>query len=103
MINRFKFVFVFFLCAGFLSNNALAEDIVVPDDHITIMDAMEAAHFGDTIRVKAGRYNERITIKEGVNLISFAGNGGDEPVDGDRKSTRLNSSHRLRSRMPSSA
>jgi parallel beta-helix repeat protein len=68
----------------------LAADILVPDDYDMIVDAMDAAEFGDTVYVKAGTYKERIEIKEGVNLISFAGADGNELVDGpgDKKVLR---------------
>jgi len=61
---------------------ALAEDILVPDDYDTIGEAIESAEFGDTVYVKAGTYNERITMKEGVNLVSYAGDDGNDLVDG---------------------
>ena len=61
---------------------ALSEDLVVPDDYDTIEEAMEDAEFGDTVLVKEGTYNERVTITEGVNLVSYAGPDGDELVDG---------------------
>ena len=42
--------------------------------------------------------------EEACGLIAGVKNGGDKEIKkGDRKSTRLNSSHRLESRMPSSA
>lgn len=85
MTNRFTFAFFVFLWAVFLGRDVAAGDIIVPDDYITIMDAMDAAQLGDTIYVKAGRYNERVAIKEGVNLISFAGDGGNELVEGPGK------------------
>jgi parallel beta-helix repeat protein len=61
---------------------AVAEDILVPDDYDTIGEAIESANFGDTVYVKAGTYNERITLKEGVNLVSYAGDDGNDLVDG---------------------
>jgi len=61
---------------------AKAEDLLVPDDYITIEEAMEEAEFGDTVVVLPGTYNERVVIKEGVNLVSFAGDDGDQLVDG---------------------
>jgi parallel beta-helix repeat protein len=65
-----------------LAQGVAAKDILVPDQHATIGEAIEAASFGDTVYVKAGRYNERVLMKEGVNLVSFAGTDGDELVDG---------------------
>jgi hypothetical protein len=57
-------------------------DIFVPDDYASIGEAIEAADFGDSVYVKEGTYNERINMKEGVKLISFAGEDGNELVDG---------------------
>jgi parallel beta-helix repeat protein len=79
MTNRWLIILIVF---GMTVGSVSAEDILVPDDYITIGDAMEFAQYGDTIYVKAGRYNERISIKEGVNLVSFAGEDGDELVEG---------------------
>lgn len=39
-------------------------------DFLTISDALEASHAGDTIIVEPGEYGEQIQLKEGVNLIS---------------------------------
>ena len=82
MTNRLVIAFFVFVVAGLIVRKGWAEDLFVPDDYITIGDAMEFAQHGDTIYVKAGRYNERVTIKEGVNLVSFAGADGDDLVEG---------------------
>jgi len=79
---RLKFSFVILLLAIALTNGAMARDIFVPDDHPTIGEAINAAAFGDTVYVKPGTYKERIKIKEGVNLLSFAGADGNDLVDG---------------------
>ena len=79
---RLKFGFVILLLTIALTNGAMARDIFVPDDHPTIGEAINASAFGDTVHVKAGTYNERIKIKEGVNLVSFAGADGNDLVDG---------------------
>jgi len=81
-IMRLKFGFVILFLAIALTNGAMAKDIFVPDDHPTIGEAFNAAAFGDTVYVKAGTYKERIKIKEGVNLVSFAGADGNDLVDG---------------------
>ncbi len=68
-----------------LSNSCppvLASDLLVPDDFPTISDALDAAESGDTIIVKPGTYYERIKMKEGVALVSFAGDGGNDLVKG---------------------
>ena len=73
---RLKFSFVILLLTIALTNGAMARDIFVPDDHPTIGEAINASAFGDTVYVKPGTYNERIKIKDGVNLVSFAGADG---------------------------
>jgi hypothetical protein len=43
--------------------------ITVPDDYSTIQEAVDAANSGDTIFVRAGTYNETVTIrKDGLTL-----------------------------------
>jgi len=79
---RLKFSFVILLLTIALTNGAMARDIFVPDDHPTIGEAINASAFGDTVYVKPGTYNERIKIKDGVNLVSFAGADGNDLVDG---------------------
>jgi nitrous oxidase accessory protein NosD len=79
---RLKFSFVILLLTIALTNGAMAKDIFVPDDHPTIGEAINASDFGDTVYVKSGTYKERIKIKEGVNLVSFAGADGNDLVDG---------------------
>lgn len=61
---------------------SLAENIFVPDDYDTIGEAIEDAEPGDTVYVREGTYNERIKMKEGVNLVSHAGADGNDRVDG---------------------
>jgi parallel beta-helix repeat protein len=71
-----------FLLAVPLATTAAAEDLFVPDDYDTIEEAMEEAMYGDTVFVKEGVYNERVVLKEGVALVSFAGDDGNDLVDG---------------------
>lgn len=53
----------------FSSNLAMSSSvIIVPDDYPTIQEAINAAHGWDTILVKAGQYNESITIDKPLNL-----------------------------------
>jgi parallel beta-helix repeat protein len=47
----------------------------VPDDYSTIQAAIDAADAGDTVHVKAGVYNESVTMKDGIQLI---GDGEDQ-------------------------
>jgi nitrous oxidase accessory protein NosD len=77
-----KIACIFLIVAACAPQTAVAEDILVPDDHPTIGDAIDAASFGDRVYVKAGTYNERVQIKEGVNLVSFVGSDGNDLVDG---------------------
>ena len=77
-----KLSFVFIIITVIAPRGALAEDIFVPDDYTTIEEAMDSASFGDTVYVKPGTYNERVEIKEGVSLVSFAGSDGNELVNG---------------------
>jgi hypothetical protein len=74
-------LFFVFMAVAFV-RGAMANDIFVPDDFATIGEALDQATSGDTVYVKAGMYNERITMKEGVNLVSFAGTDGNDLVDG---------------------
>ncbi len=59
-----------------------AEELLVPDDYFSIGEAIEAAFEGDTVLVYPGTYYERIVLKEGVSLVSYAGDDGDEFVEG---------------------
>lgn len=59
-----------------------AEELLVPDDYFSISEALEAAFEGDTVVVYPGIYYERIVMKEGVSLVSYAGDDGNDLVDG---------------------
>jgi hypothetical protein len=65
-----------------VNGGAMAKDIWVSHDETTIGEAIEDASFGDTVYVRPGIYNERIQMKEGVSLVSYAGIDGNELVDG---------------------
>ena len=77
-----KISLVFMILTVPVTHGAVAKDILVPDDYTMIGEAIDSAEFGDTVYVLPGIYNERITLKEGVNLVSFAGTDGNELVDG---------------------
>jgi hypothetical protein len=77
---RIGLVFLIFTVA--VTNGAVAKEILVPDDYTTIGEAIDAADFGDTVYVKQGIYRERIELKEGLSLVSFAGSDGNDLVDG---------------------
>jgi parallel beta-helix repeat protein len=50
--------------------------LVVPDDYPTVQEAIAAATAGDTVEIKAGRYQVKtIVLKDGVSLV---GEGMDE-------------------------
>jgi parallel beta-helix repeat protein len=52
-----------------LSGCATAPELVVPGTHATIQQAIDDAGPGDTVRVRAGVYHERLTFKDGINLV----------------------------------
>jgi hypothetical protein len=82
-IVRLKIGFLFLILTVAVAHGwAMAKDIRVPGDYTTIGEAINAAGFGDTVYVLPGTYNERINIKEGVNLVSFAGSDGNDLVNG---------------------
>ena len=66
----------------FTETGPITKDILVPNDHTTIGEAINSASFGDTVYVLPGTYHERIKMKEGINLVSFAGSDGNDLVDG---------------------
>jgi len=76
---------VFLLSVIVSTAEVFAIDLVVPDEYFTIGEAMEFAESGDTVIVMPGTYNEQIDIKEGINLVSFAGPDGNDLVDGPGK------------------
>ncbi|MDZ4405006.1 right-handed parallel beta-helix repeat-containing protein [Prosthecobacter sp.] len=51
--------------------------LLVPDGYATIKLALAAAKAGDTIRIKPGRYEERVSLLDGVSLEA-AGPGGED-------------------------
>ncbi len=80
-----QIVFIFVMISLSISawiQSTYGAELFVPDDYPTISDALEVAESGDTVIVKPGTYYERIKMKEGVSLISFSGDGGDELVEG---------------------
>jgi hypothetical protein len=56
-------------------------EILVPENYATIQEAIDNANYGDTVRVAAGTYMERIVLKAGITV---AGAGRDVTfLDGD--------------------
>jgi len=82
LIVRLRIGFIFLIFTIATVTGAMAGGIVVPGDYATIGEAIDSAGSGDTVYVKPGIYNERVTIKEGVSLVSFAGSDGNELVPG---------------------
>lgn len=85
LIPRATAYLIIFSLNLFICIPATALDIFVPEEYDDISEAMENAEFGDTIYVMEGVYNERVKIKEGVNLVSDSRNGGDDLVEGPGK------------------
>jgi nitrous oxidase accessory protein NosD len=52
-----------------MSINANSGTITVPDDYLTIQEAINAANVGDTVYVRSGIYKENLTINKGLRLI----------------------------------
>lgn len=55
-------------------NTAMAKTITVPDDYLTIQDAINAASEGDTIFVRQGNYefpiNQTLLINKTISLVA---------------------------------
>jgi nitrous oxidase accessory protein NosD len=47
---------------------ATAATIVVPDDYATIQEAVDAANPGDTVYIRAGLYQDNVTINKSLTL-----------------------------------
>jgi hypothetical protein len=68
-----------------LAGGAAADTLHVPQDHVTIQAAVDAAADGDTILVKAGTYPEQVTVT-GKTSLTIKGQGKvviDPPGDVD--------------------
>jgi parallel beta-helix repeat protein len=67
----------FLLCIPNVTMMVKATDIIVDDDgtgdYTTIQDAIDNATAGDTIWVKAGSYNEQLTVNKDVTIIADTG------------------------------
>ena len=77
-----KIGFAFLIVTMVVTDGATAKDILVSHDYTTIGEAINSASFGDTVYVLPGTYHERIKMKEGVNLVSFAGTDGNKLMRG---------------------
>lgn len=76
------FGLIIILTSPFSLSKVMGEELIVPEDYFTIAEALEFAQEGDTVIVMPGAYQERIVLREGVNLVSYKGEDGEELVDG---------------------
>ncbi|MFQ5647339.1 MAG: DUF1565 domain-containing protein, partial [bacterium] len=79
-IKRKNLAFLFLLVLA--PSSGQARDFSVPGDFSTISQAIEAARAGDRVVVRPGRYHEQLVMKEGVAVVSYASEGGNEKIDG---------------------
>ena len=77
------------------------EPVVMPDDEVLYELADLFRVFGDSTRIKIlyALHDNELCVQDIANAVQLS----QSAVSQDRKSTRLNSSHVNRSRMPSSA
>ena len=71
LARHFLFTIVFTIAAWlvvFQCSPATAKIILVPDHYPSVNAAIQAAQENDTIRVAAGKYPERITLRPGITL-----------------------------------
>lgn len=65
-------VVVFIVSLGVFQSNrveAQIKTIIVPDDYLTIQDAVDNASVGTNILVRSGIYNQAISVNKSINLI----------------------------------
>jgi parallel beta-helix repeat protein len=68
-IKRHFFLFLAAIClAALFSSSAAAKIVLVPNDYPSINAAIQGAQENDTIRVAAGKYFERISLRPGMIL-----------------------------------
>ena len=66
-------IMAFGIIAGVIALNLRSQGvnlIIVPDDYPSIQAAIEAAHPGDIVQVRAGAYSENITLNKAVILTA---------------------------------
>jgi len=60
-------------CVALAATPALAQDIVVPDDYITIQEAVDNATSGQEVMVRDGSYPENVFIDKAIRVYSENG------------------------------
>ena len=61
-------LFLFLLFLVLRGGVALAVDVIVPDDFLTIQEAIDGAQAGDTVIVEPGDYTENITLRNDIDV-----------------------------------
>jgi pectin methylesterase-like acyl-CoA thioesterase len=76
-----RFVLTLALLAGLFGvvpvSPVYAATITVPDNYSTIQAAINAAHAGDTIVVRAGTYSENLTVDKDIILTAASFDSND--------------------------
>ena len=78
-------LFMGMLALAFNIQSVESKTIIVPDDYLTIQEAINAASPGDTIYVRAGTYYENVVVNKSVSLIGE--NKVTTTVDGNMTAT----------------
>jgi len=69
-MSKVIMVWLFLSAVFVLDPPVLAQrTLTVPDDHLTIQAAIDAAQPGDTVLIRAGRYTEALTITKSLRLV----------------------------------
>jgi len=58
------FFAVYVLCSTSIIHPVRAGTVIVPDDYLTIQEAVDHANVGDTVFVRAGLYSEPVTVRK---------------------------------------
>jgi hypothetical protein len=58
------------LFLGLVAAPAVGRDLLVPDEHPTIQEALDAAEPGDVVRVRPGVYPEIVSMRDSVAVVS---------------------------------
>ena len=75
------------VAAACLANHTLGADLLVPQQFVTIQEAINAAADGDRVLVSAGTYHEQVNLSgKGIHLIGVDGAAA-TAIDGDNTRT----------------